>query len=511
MSKFNILGRWDRYGLPQYLSKNTPCKQDLSYIKASFPEQIIPLNKLTFTHDTHLSIIKKTSACVTFISETGQNWHNSLGFYVINETNKTPHDLTIIFPNCSDVLNNTSGVLETGYRVNIGDFNPGDKLGFFLIQNGWNPRSGSVDEDQPIFYTHDVWNPNHQNHFMLIKDKLRKCFIYGVEDTYTYPDYNDLVFSVTFSDHDAVDTGNVKDIQEWLKLYTLPDHTLQNMVNGPDNKKLFEFYQVDNYNIPIVDPDCSSSSSSDSSSDTDEFISICPGENLDGILMFEDLWPTKGDYDHDDLTLRYNICEFIKDGMISKIVATFKILESEADFHNSFGICLDSIPDDATESITLEIANQTRTITPEPGHQELVIILTKDVHEFVGHTVNLTIEFKQPIDENLLDIPPYNSFIIINQNRDMEVHLPYYNPTGLVDQSYFQTQDDNSNPFNDVYYISKDDQPWAFCIPCPSEKNHAQFKAWAKRHADRYINWYENKYRKQDINLFDKLYSKYSS
>jgi len=39
-----------------------------------------------------------------------------------------------------------------------------------------------------------------------------------------------------------------------------------------------------------------------------------------------------------------------------------------------------------------------------------------------------------------LDIANFNPFLIVNQNRGVEVHLPNYQPTDLVDESLLELQ-----------------------------------------------------------------------
>ena len=96
---------------------------------------------------------------------------------------------------------------------------------------------------------------------------------------------------------------------------------------------------------------------------------------------------------------------------------------------------------------------------------------------------------------------PYNPFIIISQNRGREAHLPGYAPTDLVDNSFFGTADDNSDPSRGDYYKSKTSLPWGINLPesfvYPEEsvdirKGHLKFNDWAKSSGYSYMDWYRS-------------------
>jgi LruC domain-containing protein len=102
-----------------------------------------------------------------------------------------------------------------------------------------------------------------------------------------------------------------------------------------------------------------------------------------------------------------------------------------------------------------------------------------------------------------LDIPNFNPFLIVNQNRGIEVHLPDYLPTDLVDDSYFGTVNDDSDPTIGNYYKTENNLPWAINIyesfDYPTEKTsienaYLKFVDWATSSGGSFDDWY------QDIN-----------
>ena len=114
----------------------------------------------------------------------------------------------------------------------------------------------------------------------------------------------------------------------------------------------------------------------------------------------------------------------------------------------------------------------------------------------------LEIEFvDDAVSYSQLDIGEFNPFIVVNQNRDIEVHLADYPPTDLADISYFGTFDDNSSVAENRYYKSHDNLFWAINIPetfdYPIEKQlilnaYYHFAEWAQSDGTEYEDWYKD-------------------
>jgi LruC domain-containing protein len=100
-----------------------------------------------------------------------------------------------------------------------------------------------------------------------------------------------------------------------------------------------------------------------------------------------------------------------------------------------------------------------------------------------------------------LDIANFNPFIIVNKNRNKEVHLPDYPPTALVNPAFFGTYDDNSIPTSNRYYKTSKNLPWALNIydtfEYPIEKTpiieaYPYFVDWVMSDGNQYADWYKD-------------------
>ena len=113
----------------------------------------------------------------------------------------------------------------------------------------------------------------------------------------------------------------------------------------------------------------------------------------------------------------------------------------------------------------------------------------------------MAFDLTNPITFSQLDIGNFNPFIIVNQVRGVEVHLPDYLPSSLADQNMLGTFDDASDAGTGKYYVTATNLPWAINIPVlfqyPIEKTditqvYYHFAEWAESGGQQYQDWYEN-------------------
>ena len=256
--------------------------------------------------------------------------------------------------------------------------------------------------------------------------------------------------------------------------------------------------------------------------------------NFDGCLAYEDLWPGKGDYDFNDLVVDYkfNVTKDDDDRVLS-MTGVFTVHSFGATFYNGFGFTLPGISPDKIISVSgYEI--QPGSIYSlaanglEDNQSEATVIVFDDsynilTHPGVGIGVNTETSAPYvPIDSVIvqmvffdngvfapggsisfdeLNIGEFNPFIIVNQDRDVEVHLRDFIPSDLITTSLFGTLDDNSIPGQSRYYTTVNNLPWAINIPIvlayPIEKQdivgvHLKFAEWAESEGTLSTDWYED-------------------
>lgn len=257
-----------------------------------------------------------------------------------------------------------------------------------------------------------------------------------------------------------------------------------------------------------------------------------------GTLAFEDLWPSKGDYDFNDLVVDYQ-CQIVTDSKneIVEIKASFTTRAIGAGFHNAFALQLDNIPAASVIRVTNSLKNAVSGSTfkimsngVEAGQKYATVVIFDNAYKVLPHAgtvtgVNTTIgaPYVTPtkvdvvitLKENgksvgdaikFLEWPirNINLFIVAkaDQGRGIEIHLPDYQPTDLADRSLFGTGNDASIPESSVTYRSVDHLPWALDLPVsfayPIEKSdivkaYLMFGPWAESGGQKYADWYLDK------------------
>jgi LruC domain-containing protein len=118
-----------------------------------------------------------------------------------------------------------------------------------------------------------------------------------------------------------------------------------------------------------------------------------------------------------------------------------------------------------------------------------------------GDTAHIYVQFNSPITTTAFGNAPFNPFAIKNRNRAYEVHLPGMHPTDLADKSLLGTMEDGTNISSNIYYLTKDNHPWALSFlggfTYPSEgvdiaNAYQHFIDWANSGGLLYPDWYSN-------------------
>lgn len=242
-----------------------------------------------------------------------------------------------------------------------------------------------------------------------------------------------------------------------------------------------------------------------------------PAEDEFATLAYEDLWPSFGDYDFNDLVVDYNIVEETDlDNLIHKIRFSFAIRALGAAFDSGFGVEF-PVPYGRVSEVTgtryTKGLVNTLASGVEDGHANAVVMMWDDSAHEMGKWVNttnpsqhvdedslfITVSFDPPVSRMELGTAPYKPFAFIENDRGREVHLPGNEPTVLADPGFFGTFDDDSDPSMGRYYLSVTDLNWAFnipeSIPYPLEKvsileAYPDFKDWAESGGMVNQDWY---------------------
>ena len=227
-----------------------------------------------------------------------------------------------------------------------------------------------------------------------------------------------------------------------------------------------------------------------------------PSKYGTGSIAFEDLWPSYGDYDFNDVALNYKAIAILNsDNEAVQIDFQCYVKANGAGFTNGFGIEMEGVPSNLIESVTgTNYSHDYITLNAngtEANQQNAVIIFTDDQDNFLTETT-VSIKFTRPISTEQLGTAPFNPFIIKNMVRAHEIHLPYYNTTDLGQNV---VEIDGISKDLDGNYISDKGYPWAisiihdFKVPKESvaiDEAYNFFRIWATSGGLDYSDWYKD-------------------
>ncbi|HYG15784.1 MAG TPA: LruC domain-containing protein, partial [Bacteroidia bacterium] len=255
---------------------------------------------------------------------------------------------------------------------------------------------------------------------------------------------------------------------------------------------------------------------------TRAFNSYYPNAASTATLAFEDLWPSQGDYEFNDLTLAFNIQQVLNaDNKVVEYKVKMKVKSVGGSFDNGFGFQLDELAPGDINSVTGQVlvrnlitrnannteAGQSKAViicydSPEPTLQRAAGSMFNTIKangQGTSDSVYLSVTFTNPVEEAKLTIDKFNPFIFTNKRRGYEVHMGNYKPTSLANTALFGTSNDRTNPGTNTYYKNANGMPWAILIPedftYPTERTSVTaaynfFDDWALSGGANYTNWY---------------------
>lgn len=390
-------------------------------------------------------ISKDAEVAVTYL---GQNtcWNCSMGYYYYKEGEKPASlkdaHIIMLFPNTQDGqwVNNpgnakrTAGInrltpVQLKYYPEIAKgsmengtnaFPAGYRIGFVLANNAWSNRvSGFTGDNRYRAATSEGLSVNNAG----------VAFNEPRTAVYKYGDWVMISFEDFTTDH------NFSDVVMTMK---------SNPVDAITD-------------VPEVDPD-------------DDKTTVQP--SLKGTFTFEDLWPSKGDYDMNDVMARYSYGKiFDVNNKIYSETFVFKTFANVATNANGLAFRLTSNGTVSSATFAVRKAGETEFKEAQLQYESAdnVYILTNNVRDNLGDEYKVTVNYSSPITQQ----SDAEAFIFKNEDggKRWEVHLPKHKPTSKMEMSYFGQDDDASKPEQGIYYVRNGSYPFAIFLSGADEND----------------------------------------
>jgi len=222
-----------------------------------------------------------------------------------------------------------------------------------------------------------------------------------------------------------------------------------------------------------------------------------------GTVAFEDLWPSNGDYDLNDLAVNYRVVAVLNaQNLAVQLDFLINVTSIRAAFTNGFGIEIETLVPSQIQSVTGNILKHNyisqNANGTEAGQQNAVIIIFDDPYEMRNNETRISVKLTTPLTTSQLGTAPFNPFLIIDKTREREVHLANMHTTALGTKNF---PINGVNRDEDGNYLNDNGLPWAINIvhdfKVPKEKitvieayNH--FDKWAISGGNEYKDWYKD-------------------
>lgn len=516
----------------------------LQTVNTLLPEGVLPgAAYLDGRYNPNLPVIAPAEIDVTFIHE-GAGYRNSFGYFIYTRNssgNILISERRMIFPNAS--YRGSGGELLTGDTVRLKDengnsriFQPGENVGFFVIANGYNGSSVSgFDAETPIYpstdptvnrgpargtmTTLDELNPEIADnradvarHVAMIKvDGIdgfmdgEDFLIVGMEDIQRNKnsdnDFNDCVFIVRASPITAIATQEIISYNP-----DSPDSDLDGIDDANDNWP--------------SDP-------------SRAYTERTPNQGY-WTLVFEDLYPTVGDADYNDLVVHY-FHETVLNGFgeIKEFQGTYHFTARGSTLDHSFGMAFPTMEDIPAGTVRIErfhaesgrvnsiqrdtnqygIQNSSgnlmmrvpvidSTIDLLPGVQNGYANTSRYIPDQNAASARMVMVFSTPQKPDPFLAQNLDPFLWVNNGfAKIDIHLP--GKDGFVDRPSHLPVESGLNSF-----LSDEGWPWAMQVPTdflfPLEgvkigssdnlerRAYETFHLWASSEGELEKDWYVN-------------------
>ena len=468
-TEYGLLGTWQTNGRPNYLDSEGELVLSASVLKTirnTIQEGGICPQTYRQSADFKVDDLqgRDTEVSVRFIG--GNSSAASIFGYYCYKDGASVKEIKaakkyIVFPNT-----HTAGYygkpigLKGGECVKLHDidengvdkgtvFPNGVRIGWFLLNNAF-VKEGKTDK---ICYSTTALNGDGRTHTAAFR--INDFVVLSFED-YTDYDYNDVQFNVWSNPIEAI---------------------------APD--------------VPSVTPDPG----------TDDDRSVAYRMTYKGILAFEDNWPNKGDYDLNDVIVKYNsVLAFNTSNQVLSTEDTFTALWSGASFKNGFAYQMNTDRSnvvtefenisDTSQGLDRELAKATVNVFTN------ALVATENNTKTASYKIKNTLT--TPVDHETFGVAPYNPFIMVHENlgnNRCEVHLVNYKPTEKADMSLFHTGKDLSSPNSGVYYVAAENYPFAIQLVDAEDFSttetesvditYPDFIKWVKSNGSEYKDWYK--------------------
>lgn len=183
------------------------------------------------------------------------------------------------------------------------------------------------------------------------------------------------------------------------------------------------------------------------------------------IYAFEDKWPSKGDYDLNDVVVdaKHEI-EFNTEGKIIKETFYLTTYQNYVELTTGLALTLNTKVTPNYVGITKIEPESTDAVMATFTKNGKVYYLTDNIKREIGTTYILELKYATPLTSSS-ETASIQPFIYRSEGYlNWEVHIPKEAPTVKMNSNYYGKDDDCSDPTRNLYFVRQGNYPFALCL-----------------------------------------------
>ena len=209
-------------------------------------------------------------------------------------------------------------------------------------------------------------------------------------------------------------------------------------------------------------------------------VGFAPAQDTFGTVVFEDLWPSAGDLDFNDMVVAYNYVLFTDaQGRVVSLRAVFDVLAAGGVLDNGLGLQLPALASQVASASRTVGGGAAQPLSAAPTDAQATFTLSTNVRELfgdqpdpinskstdalrVGAQLVVQVTFSAPQVMPLAE-QPFDLYLVRSADPTHQVHRPEYSGTAVMDTALFGAADDGSTGGRN--FVDKTGLPFALVFP----------------------------------------------
>lgn len=478
---YQTIGGWNAAGVPDNLLSE---KIQISGKVGQIIDATLPvegdMNPANYLRE-YIHLSKDSNVKIYFYQHTSGR-ENALAYFTYSGDGTNIPDLAeinshlvLLYPNLNSGLEQGEGIQLKYFdgKQYVDEFPAGTNIGFALLIDAF--QNGQIDtKNVNVFYSPKRYNKYNMEYSTM--DNRPMVGMFKADDSYVLAFEDQPWGQANWSGGGAVKKKYPADMRDDIFIVDAnPIEALPDVPGGTDP----ETPEVSGIEIPHR-----------------------------GILAYEDLWPSKGDYDMNDVVVKYDLTDYfnLDEVGMTGLTGTVTFLHNGAQRKNGFGFELDANRTDVLfASVTSDYVCDGQGLD-ETAEKATLLLFENGKNVPAGTTFDIKVVYKKPVSSWGYKQAPYNPFIIINnagltRGNWTECHLVNYSPTEKANFSLLHSNDDLSDASRGIYYVSDSYFPFAIDLADAQDfigakesvrmdKEYPRFESWVMSGGKEDTDWY---------------------